>query len=92
MPKRAAVCKHCRSLCVFVVFVCISSFCTERTPLASQIITHLHTQDPTWRKLCFCGFREDVAHLPQDERDKKPGMWPGACPPKICRTRKVGLL
>eukprot|EP00983_Pelagomonas_calceolata_P036958 1136132-Pelagomonas_calceolata.AAC.4 len=49
-------------------------------------------QDPVWRKLCFCGFREDIAHLPQDERDKKPGMWPGACPPKLCRSRQVCAL
>lgn len=42
-------------------------------------------QDATWRKLCFAGFREDLAHLPQDERDKRPDMWPGACPPRLYR-------
>ncbi len=39
-------------------------------------------QEPYWLKLCFAGFREDMGALPQDVRDSKPDMWPGACPPR----------
>jgi hypothetical protein len=68
--------------------VCLLPPCTS--PALSPLFVSPLLQDPTWRKLCFCGFREDLAHLPQAERDRKPGMWPGACPPRLCRIRKVG--
>mmetsp|Transcript_20601 Transcript_20601/g.45124 ORF Transcript_20601/g.45124 Transcript_20601/m.45124 type:complete len:506 (+) Transcript_20601:201-1718(+) len=51
---------------------------------------HLEGKDPTWQKLCFCGFREDLSHLSQEERDKLPDMWPGACPPRMPRMRPIG--
>jgi hypothetical protein len=30
-----------------------------------------------YRKLCFCGFREDLATKAQEDREKGADMWPG---------------
>ncbi|MEW5305501.1 MAG: hypothetical protein WDW36_008035 [Sanguina aurantia] len=43
-----------------------------------------------WKRLCFCGFREDLdPFLPQLVRDAKIGKesWPGCCPPRLPRQR-----
>jgi len=45
--------------------------------------------EPEYRKLCFCGFREDLATKTQAEREKGPDMWPGCFPPRLPRQRPL---
>jgi len=65
----------------------------------------MEEEDPMWRKLCFCGFREDLASAasragqggalgalgPQRARESAAGPdgWPGCFPPRITRRRPL---
>lgn len=45
---------------------------------------HVIDADDEYRKICFCGFREDLASKTQAEREKGPDMWPGRAPICVC--------
>mmetsp|Transcript_23276 Transcript_23276/g.64311 ORF Transcript_23276/g.64311 Transcript_23276/m.64311 type:complete len:422 (-) Transcript_23276:697-1962(-) len=69
-----------------------------RNERLTPLVRHLAPAQKEWLKqrkyfkfsdpnLSFPGFRADLAHRPQEERDVHPELWVGACPPKEPRRR-----